>query len=74
MIRRLLTGDDNNPLAVHAVLQGAVHRYEGRDAVSKEYIPKFDFTGGTINKVVFDILDDVYVDVMKKFAAAMSRD
>jgi arylsulfatase len=31
-------------------------------------------TGGEINKVVFDIADDAYIDVEKHLAAAMARD
>jgi hypothetical protein len=42
--------------------------------VSNEYTAKFPFSGGRIVKVVFDIADDVYVDIERKFAAAMARD
>ena len=35
---------------------------------------RFEFTGGEIIKVVFDIADDAYVDVEAHLAAAMSRD
>jgi arylsulfatase len=42
--------------------------------VSSEYRPKFEFSGGRIIKVVFDISDDVYVDVERHLAAAMARD
>jgi hypothetical protein len=43
--------------------------------VSKEYEgSRFDFTGGEISKVVFDIGDDVYVDVESHLAAAYARD
>jgi hypothetical protein len=38
------------------------------------YEPTFEFTGGTIETVVFDIADDAYVDVERHFAAAMARD
>ncbi len=34
----------------------------------------FEFTGGEIVKVVFDIADDAYVDVEAHLAAAMARD
>jgi hypothetical protein len=46
----------------------------GYHAVSAEYTPKFEFTGGTIHKVVFDVADDAYIDVERHLAAAMSRD
>ena len=35
---------------------------------------RFEFTGGKITKVVFDIADDAYVDVEAHLAAAMARD
>jgi arylsulfatase len=42
--------------------------------VSKEYKPKFEFIGGRIVKVVFDVADDAYVDVERLLEAAMARD
>jgi arylsulfatase A-like enzyme len=47
---------------------------DGGDAVSSEYKPKFEFTGGRIVKVVFDVADDAYLDVEREFAAAIARD
>ena len=44
------------------------------DAVSSAYKPQFPFTGGKVVKVVFDVADDVYVDIEQKFAAALARD
>jgi arylsulfatase len=54
--------------------EGLCIGYDGGDAVSSEYTAKFEFTGGTIEKVVFDIADDAYIDVEKHFAAALARD
>jgi hypothetical protein len=54
--------------------EGLCIGYDGGDAVSSEYTPKFEFTGGRIVKVVFDVADDAYVDVEKHMAAAMARD
>src|SRR5262249_33606639 len=54
--------------------EGLCIGYDGGDAVSAEYKPKFEFTGGTIQKVVFDVADDAYVDVEAHLAAAMARD
>jgi arylsulfatase len=54
--------------------EGLCIGYDGGDAVSSEYEPKFELTGGTIVKVVFDVADDAYVDVERHFAAAMARD
>lgn len=35
---------------------------------------RFEYSGGEIVKVVFDIADDAYVDVEAHLAAAMARD
>ena len=49
--------------------------YDSGDAVSQAYAgDRFEFTGGRIVKVVFDIADDAYVDVEKHLAAAIARD
>jgi arylsulfatase len=47
---------------------------DGGDVVSAEYDSKFAFFGGKLIKVVFDVADDVYVDVERKMAAAIVRD
>src|SRR6185295_2378919 len=44
------------------------------DAVSSAYAPQFPFTSGRVVKVLFDVADDVYVNVEQKFAAALARD
>ena len=44
------------------------------DSVSSEYKPKFEFTGGRVIKVIFDVAKDVYVNVEKAMAASMARD
>ncbi|MDR7098845.1 arylsulfatase [Lysobacter niabensis] len=44
------------------------------DAVSSSYKSQFPFSAGTILKVVFDVADDVYLDVEQRFAAAIARD
>ena len=54
--------------------EGLCIGYDGGDAVSSMYTPKFEFTGGTITKVVLDIADDAYIDVEAHLAAAMARD
>jgi hypothetical protein len=54
--------------------EGLCVGYDGGDAVSSEYKPKFEFGGGKISQVVFDLADDVYVDVERQLAAAMARD
>ena len=54
--------------------EGLCIGYDGGDAVSSEYRPKFEFTGGTIAKVVFDVADDAYIDVERHLAAAIMRD
>jgi arylsulfatase len=54
--------------------EGLCIGYDSADPVSKEYDTKFEFTGGKIHKVMFDLADDAYVDVERHFAAAMARD
>jgi len=55
--------------------EGLCIGYDSGDAVAADYAgSRFDFTGGEIKKVVFDIADDAYVDLEAHLAAAMSRD
>jgi arylsulfatase len=48
--------------------------YDSGDAVSTEYKPKFPFSGGRVVKVIYDVADDVYIDLERKLAAALARD
>jgi arylsulfatase A-like enzyme len=54
--------------------EGLCIGYDGGDAVSSEYRPKFAFSGGTIVKVVFHVADDAYIDIERHMAAALARD
>ena len=54
--------------------EGLCIGYDSGDAVSSAYGNRFEFAGGTIAKVVFDVADDVYVDVERHLAAAFARD
>ncbi|MEN3283568.1 MAG: hypothetical protein V7607_4708 [Solirubrobacteraceae bacterium] len=45
-----------------------------RSSPTRRHQPQFEFTGGSIVKVVFDVADDAYVDVEQHLAAAMARD
>jgi hypothetical protein len=54
--------------------EGLCIGYDSGDAVSSAYTPKFEWRGGRIHKVVFDVADDAYVDVETHLAAAMARD
>jgi hypothetical protein len=54
--------------------EGLCVGYDSAYAVSSEYPPKSPFSGGGIVKVVFDIAKDAYVDVERRFAAALARD
>ena len=47
---------------------------DGGDVVSSEYGPGFDFSGGQVVKVVFDVAPDTYVNVERKLEAALARD
>jgi len=55
--------------------EGLCIGYDSGDAVTKAYAGStFEFSGGTLVKVVFDIADDAYIDVESHLAAAMARD
>ncbi|WP_308201063.1 arylsulfatase [Agromyces mediolanus] len=55
--------------------EGLCVGYDGGDAVSAAYAgQRFDYRGGAIDKVVFDLADDHYLDVEKQLAALLSRD
>ena len=54
--------------------EGLCIGYDGGDAVSGEYEPKFEFTGGRVVKVVIDVADDAYLDVERHLSAAMAWD
>lgn len=54
--------------------EGLCIGYDSGDAVSSEYQSKFEFSGGRVVKVVFDVADDVYIDLERNLAAAMARD
>ncbi|WP_135451922.1 arylsulfatase [Mycobacterium sp. DL99] len=54
--------------------EGLCIGYDSSDPVTTDYSGRFDYTGGEIVKVVFDVADDAYIDVERHFAAAMSRD
>lgn len=43
-------------------------------SLSASAVQKFDFTGGTIHKVVFDVANDAYIDLEKHLLAAIARD
>ena len=54
--------------------EGLCIGYESGDAVSAEYKGKFPFSGGRIIKVIYDVANDVYLDLERKLAAALARD
>jgi arylsulfatase len=54
--------------------EGLCVGYDSGDAVSSLYTPRFEFSGGEIQKVVFDVADDAYIDVERHLAAAVARD
>jgi hypothetical protein len=54
--------------------EGLCIGYDGGDRVSTTYPHRFEFTGCRIVKVVFDVAEDLYIDVERHFAAAMARD
>src|SRR5215218_8827701 len=54
--------------------EGLCIGYDGGDAVSREYTPTFQFTGGEISRVTFDVADESYQDIETRLAALMARD
>jgi arylsulfatase A-like enzyme len=54
--------------------EGLAIGYDSGDAVSSAYKPRFPFSGGRIVKVIYDVADDIYLDLERKLAAAMARD
>jgi arylsulfatase len=54
--------------------EGLCIGYDSGDAVSSDYQGKFAFSGGKVIKVIYDVGDDVYVDVERRLAAALARD
>jgi arylsulfatase len=54
--------------------EGLCIGYDSGDAVSADYKGQFPFSGGRIIKVIYDVAEDVYVDVERQLAAAMARD
>ena len=55
--------------------EGLCIGYDSGDAVSSLYAgSRFEFSGGTIEKVVFDIAGDAYIDIEQHLSAAMARD
>jgi arylsulfatase len=62
--------------AGHYALSGeglCVGRDSG-DPVSKQYKAKFDFTGGKIAKVVYDVSNDAYQNVENEFKVKMAKE
>ncbi len=54
--------------------EGLCIGYDSGDVVSSAYASAFAFTGGTIDKVIFDVADDLYLDLEQRMAAALARD
>jgi arylsulfatase len=54
--------------------EGLCIGYDGGDAVSSEYRPRFAFAGGRVIKVTFDSAEEGYVDVERELAEAFARD
>lgn len=54
--------------------EGLCIGYDGGDAVRREYSPKFEFTGGEIVQVVFDVADEAYLNAETRLASLMARE
>ncbi len=51
--------------------EGLCIGYDSGDAVSRQYGNKFAFKNGTINKVVFDVGNDAYVNLERDMKVRM---
>ncbi len=54
--------------------EGLAIGYDTGDPVSSDYKARFPFAGGRIVKVIYDVAEDVYIDLERKLAAMMARD
>ena len=54
--------------------EGLAIGYDSGDPVTNEYESGFRFENGTIVRVVYDVADDGYVDLERRFAAKLARD
>jgi arylsulfatase A-like enzyme len=54
--------------------EGLCIGYDGGDAVSRTYEPKFEFTGGTIAQVEFNVAEEHYAHAETRLAALLARD
>jgi hypothetical protein len=54
--------------------EGLCIGYDGGDAVSRAYTPKFEFTGGTIAQVEFNVAEEDYAHAETRLAALLARD
>jgi len=54
--------------------EGLAVGYDSGDAITKEYLGRFPFTNGEVIKVIYDVADDVYVDMERELAAVLARD
>jgi len=52
--------------------EGLCIGYDSEDVVSAEYKPGFNFSGGTIAKVVFGVGGDTFIDLERDFRAKMA--
>ena len=59
---------------VAAALPTSAHPEDAPAVRSMLYGYGFDFRGGHITQVVFDVADDAYIDLEAHLAAAMARD
>ena len=54
--------------------EGLAIGYDSGDTVSGDYTSRFEFSGGRIIQVVYDVADGVYLDQERQMAAALARD
>ena len=47
---------------------------DSADPVSSQYESGFEFSGGEIHKVIYDVGNDAYVDLERRLGAILARD
>jgi arylsulfatase len=73
--RAAASGDFRTQTGHYALAgEGIAIGYDSGDPVSGEYQPGFAFTNGRVIKVIYDIADDMYIDLERRLAAMMARD
>ncbi len=71
-----VASDDFRTQSGHYALagEGLAVGYDSGDTITQEYQNRFQFSGGAIIKVIYDVAGDAYVNMERELAAALARD